>query len=492
MLLDGAEEQHLDRHPEADDRDHREGRAEDRRCGFGAGRRALRLRLLGLRRRARTPSCDRRTAERFLPLLHGRRHRRPCSAGTADPDHGRDDTADRAEQDQERQQATGELGVDRLGRGHRDGRQRPRSVPRRVRRRTTARRHRAHLAAVTPPAPPPSVPGPGPPPFGAPLVSVFGGCLRLDRVGDLLGRGVELGGDAGLPDRQEAVGQLAVAAARPLTLGRRDPDELRDLGGVLLGQVLQPSSRVDDHRPRVGAGGLADVGLVEGERLEGLALVRDIATARTERLVRRRDVRARLGLEGGVAQSVATGVAEAGDAEHEPGAERLPVDPAELVELGAGVVVAAGLDVGPGVEQRLGDLAHRGDRRRDVVEVDRRVLLPAVALRLRDVAVEQRPERDRQVEVLVLRVDDHAPRVRLAVQEVERVLVLRDVVGELLDDVRGVRQRQHRRADLLADLAQPRVELDELGVVHDRDRVVGDARVPATEVGADVRLGRAA
>ena len=161
----------------------------------------------------------------------------------------------------------------------------------------------------------------------------------------------------------------------------------------------------------------------------------------------------------------------------------------ELVAVGRQVEVTPGLDVGPPVEQRLGDLAQRGHRGGELGEVDRRVVLPAGVLGLGDVVVQQRPLRARQRDLLVVGVDLHPPRVGLAVDEVHRGLVVRDVVGELLDHVAGVGQRQEGRPRLLGDLAQARVERDELGVVHDPQRVVADAGMAAAEVGPEVGLG---
>ena len=164
-----------------------------------------------------------------------------------------------------------------------------------------------------------------------------------------------------------------------------------------------------------------------------------------ERAVVGGDVGALLGLQRRCVQPVARGVAEADHAEHEPGAVRLPVDPAQLVGVGHLVEVASGLHVRPAVEQRLGDLAQRGHRGGQLAEVDVRVGLPAGVVGLRDVGVQQRPLRAGQLDLLVARVDLHPPRVGLAVDEVHRGVVVGDPVSELLDDV-GVVRSESRAA----------------------------------------------
>ena len=178
-------------------------------------------------------------------------------------------------------------------------------------------------------------------------------------------------GRPGRRDREEAVGQLARWPS-PLHLALRggDPDELRDVAGVRRRPGRSSAGRVDDHRARVGRSRSA-TRPVERERLARRRSGSPAATAVA--------IDASLGAtkvapapvpavrSSAVAQPVALGVTERDEAEHEPGAVALPVDPADLPRVGgrrrASHCVCT---LGHASRTASAILRRRGDRRGDL------------------------------------------------------------------------------------------------------------------------------
>ena len=92
--------------------------------------------------------------------------------------------------------------------------------------------------------------------------------------------------------------------------------------------------------------------------------------------------------------------------------------------------------------------------------------------RRREVLVEQGEGRERHRELLVVGVDRHPPRVGLALQEGAGLRVARDPPGQGLRGVGGVTEQQDVVARRAARPVDTRVELEELGVPEDVERVV--------------------
>ena len=189
-----------------------------------------------------------------------------------------------------------------------------------------------------------------------------------------------------------------------------------------------------------------------------------------ERSGRRCDVRSPGVPERGRGQQETGGVGRVQDPDHLSGTRVLPR------RLGDDVLTAL---LG---HQRSGELGDRQLPRERVHALDR---LEGVGERL----VQQRVGRERQVEVLVVGVHPHPPRVRLALQEPAGGRVVPDPPGQRHGGVGGVAQQQRVVAGRATGPVDVRVELEELGVAEQVDRVVDHRRVTTGAVRRGDQLG---
>ena len=215
------------------------------------------------------------------------------------------------------------------------------------------------------------------------------------------------------------------------------------------------------------------------------------STAAAQRVLVGRDEGALLGLQRRGVQAVAGRVAEADHAEHEAGAVGLPVDPAQLVGLVTWSKSQRVCTLGQPSSSASETLRSVRDRGRELGEVDVGVGLPAGVLGRRDVGVQQRPLRARQLDLLVagLTFIPHGSALPLMKSIASWSWAIQSVSCSMMSE--SLASDSSAAPASWAFWLEPGVERDELGVVHDRDRVV--LRCPGwprPSVGAEVGLGQ--